>query len=84
MTLQYRIAVAKISKTKSEEIVVGPDDADVVISVAKADCALEPTVAYMRGRLKAAGHTGKLFEALKSGEVARALEPFAQSATPED
>ena len=51
----------------------GPDDADVVVTVGQADVGLDPTVAYMQGKLKAAGHTGVLLEALRSGEVARAL-----------
>ncbi|MEJ7722006.1 MAG: hypothetical protein WKF58_16960 [Ilumatobacteraceae bacterium] len=34
-------------------------------------------VAYMRGRLKAAGHTGALFDLLKSGDVDRALSALA-------
>lgn len=70
-TVQYRIAVAK-----KEEIVVGPDDADVVVTIAKADVGLDPTVAYMRGKLKATGHTGVLLDALRSGEAAAALAPY--------
>lgn len=71
-TVQYRIAVAK-----KEEIVVGPDDADAVVTIAKADCGLDPTVAYMRGKLKATGNTGALLDALRSGEAAAALAPYA-------
>lgn len=70
-TVRYRIAVAK-----KEEIVVGPDDADVVVTIAKADVGLDPTVAYMRGKLKATGHTGVLLDALRSGEAAAALAPY--------
>jgi len=71
-TVQYHIVLGK-----KEEIVVGPADADVVVTIAKADCGLDPNVAYMQGRLKAAGHTGVLFAALQSGEAAEVLEAHA-------
>jgi hypothetical protein len=71
-TAQYRIILGK-----KEEIVVGPDGADVVIMVAKADCGLDPTVAYMQGKLKAVGHTGVLFEVLRSGAAAEVLDAHA-------
>ena len=57
-SVQYRVFVAK-----SNEIVEGPDDADVVITVPLDDVrdpSFEPTVAYMRGRLKTTGSTGAL------------------------
>lgn len=68
MSIQVRVAYGK-----KDERVHGPDDADVVITVAAADAGLDPTVAFMQGKLKATGHTGRLFEALSSGEVASAL-----------
>jgi hypothetical protein len=68
MTLQYRIIIGK-----KQEQVTGPDDADAVVSIEAADCELDPSVAYMRGKLKVVGHTGRFFDALKSGEVAAAL-----------
>ena len=68
MTLQVRVAV-----DKKKELVDGPDDADVIVTVSASDAGLDPTVAYMQGRLKAMGHTGKLFAALRSGEIERAL-----------
>ena len=74
-SVQYRVFVAK-----SNEIVEGPDDADVVITVPLDDVrdpSFEPTVAYMRGRLKTTGSTGALFEVLRSGEVAAALSRLA-------
>jgi len=64
---------------RRDEIVHGPADADLVITVNRADIGLDPTVAYMQGRLKAAGHTGLLFEALRSGAVARELAAHAAS-----
>jgi hypothetical protein len=70
--IQYRIAIGK-----KDEIVVGPDDAPVVVTIAKADCHLDPTVAYMQGKLKSTGPTGPLLDALKSGEVAEVLQAQA-------
>ena len=70
--IQYRIM-----KGKRDEVVEGPDDAAVVVSVGVADVGLDPTVASMQGKLKAAGHTGVLLDALRSGEVARALAALA-------
>ena len=67
-TVQYRVAFGK-----KDEIVEGPDDAAVVVSVAAADSEMDPTVAYMRGRLKASGSTGELLRLLKSGEMAPVL-----------
>ena len=71
-TVQFHIVLGK-----KEEIVVGPADADVVVTIAKADCGLDPNVAYMQGRLKAAGHTGVLLAALRSGAAAEVLQPHA-------
>ena len=66
--IQYRVV-----RGKRDEVVSGPDDAAVVISIAQSDVGLDPTVAYMQGKLKATGHTGVLLDALRSGEVGRAL-----------
>ena len=52
-TVQYRVAVGK-----RDEIVVGPDDAELVVTIAQADIGLDPTVAYMQGKLKSTGPTG--------------------------
>lgn len=71
-TVQYHVVLGK-----KEEIVIGPDGADVVITIPKADCGLDPNVAYMQGRLKAAGHTGVLLDALRSGAAAEVLNPHA-------
>jgi hypothetical protein len=71
MSVQYRVVVAK-----KDERVDGPDDADAVFTVPLADAGAEgfdPTVAYMRGRLKASGHTGVVLDALKSGAAATAI-----------
>jgi hypothetical protein len=71
-TVQYHILLGK-----KEEVVEGPADADVVVTIAQADCGLDPNVAYMQGRLKAAGDTGVLFEALRSGAAAEVLRAHA-------
>ncbi len=67
-TVQYRVLFAK-----KDEVVEGPDDADVVVSVAAADVAMDPSVAFMRGKLKATGSSNALFELLRSGETAAIL-----------
>ncbi|MFT5025822.1 MAG: hypothetical protein ACI9CV_000574, partial [Ilumatobacter sp.] len=67
MSVQYRVVVAK-----KDERIDGPDDADIVITVAVVDAAaddFDPTVAFMRGKLKAAGHTGQILDLLKSGDA---------------
>ena len=71
MTVQYRVIVAK-----KDERVEGPDDAEVVVTVPLVDAAadgFDPTVAFMRGALKASGHTGVILDALKSGAAADAI-----------
>lgn len=68
-TVQYRVAFGK-----KDEVVEGPDDATVVVSVAAADTTLDPTIAFMRGKLKATGPTGELLALLKSGEMGPVLQ----------
>lgn len=76
MSTQYRVVVAK-----KDERVDGPDDADVVFSVpvdvADSD-GFDATVEFMRGRLKAVGHTGLVLDELKSGQATTALRALAQ------
>jgi hypothetical protein len=72
MSVQYRVAFGK-----KDEVVEGPDDADVIITIPAADAGVEPSVAYMQGRLKATGHTGRLFEVLRNGEAAEAISRLA-------
>ena len=75
MSVQYRVVVAK-----KYERVDGPDDADAVITVPLVDAAadgFDPTVAYMRGVLKASGHTGTILDVLKSGAAATSIAALA-------
>jgi hypothetical protein len=72
VTVQYRVAFGK-----KDEVVDGPDDADLVVTIAAADAGMEPAVAYMRGKLKSAGPTGPLLELLRSGEAGAAISRLA-------
>ena len=74
-SVQYRVVYGK-----EDEVVEGPDDADIVISVAVADANQDPTVAYMQGKLKATGDTGALFDLLKSGAGAEVLGRLSRRA----
>ena len=75
--VQYRLAVAK-----RDERVEGADDAEVVftapIDVVRDD-GFDATVEFMRGRLKASGHTGHVLELLKSGVATDAFVALAAS-----
>jgi hypothetical protein len=71
-TVQYRVVFGK-----KDEVVEGPDDADIVLTVPAAEAATRPEVAYMQGRLKAAGNTGALFDLFRSGEVSANLSRLA-------
>ena len=62
---------------KGDKAVEGPDDADVVVTIDAKHAGMEPTVAFMLGKLKAEGRTRALFEALWSGEAAAALSRLA-------
>mgnify|MGYP001816217922 CR=1 FL=1 len=75
MSVQYKVVVAK-----KDERIDGPDDADVVFTVPLVDAAsaeFDATVAYMRGTLKAAGHTGLVLDALESGAADEAIRRLA-------
>ena len=75
MSVQYRVVLGK-----KDERVEGPDDADVVVTapfdVVSSD-GFDATVEFMRGRVKASGHTGKLLELLKSGDATSSLSQLA-------
>ena len=72
MTVQYRIAFGK-----NDEVVEGPDGADVIVTMAAADAAIDPTVAFMQGKLKSTGSTAALFDVLRSGEASAAITRLA-------
>ncbi len=74
-TIQYRVIVGK-----KDELVDGPDDADLVITVPLTDVladGFDPAVAYMQGKLKSTGSTGALFDLIRSGAAATALTQLA-------
>jgi putative sterol carrier protein len=74
-TIQYRVIVGK-----KDEIVDGPDDADLVVTVPLADVLaddFDPAVAYMQGKLKSTGSTGALFDLIRSGAATTALTQLA-------
>lgn len=74
-SVQYRVIVAK-----KDERVDGPDDAEIVITVPIVDAAAEdfdPGVAFMRGKLKAAGDTGEILDLFKSGAAEKAIKALA-------
>jgi hypothetical protein len=72
VTVQYRVAFGK-----KDEVVEGPDDATLVVTIAAADAAMDPTVAYMRGKLKSTGPTGPLLDLLRIGEAGTAISRLA-------
>ncbi len=71
-TVQVRVNV-----NRQQVLVEGPDDADVVVTVAKADVGADPSVLFMTGKLKATGTTGDLLDALADGRVADAITRLA-------
>ena len=72
MSIQYRVAYGK-----NDEAVDGPDDADVVVTIAAADTGLDPTVAFMQGKLKSTGSTAALFEVLRNGDAGSVISRLA-------
>lgn len=75
MSVQYRLVVAR-----KDERTEGPDDAEVVLSAPAAVVTSEgfdATVEFMRGKLKATGHTGEVLQLLKSGEAGAAFSRLA-------
>lgn len=72
MSVQFRVSFGK-----KDEVVEGPDDAEVVVTVPAADAGLDPAVAFMQGRLKAAGKTSAVFDVLRAPETAAVLRRLA-------
>ena len=78
MSVRYHVVVAK-----KDERIDGPDDAEIVVTVPLAvavEDGFDATVEFMRGRLKASGHTGELLELLRSGEATAAIVRLAATA----
>ena len=71
-TIQYRVTFGK-----NDEAVEGPDDATVVVTIASKDAVGDPSVAFMRGKLKSAGPTGPLLQALRDGSAAAVISQLA-------
>jgi len=78
VSVQYRVVVGK-----KDERIDGPDDADIVftapVEIARAD-GFDATVEFMRGKVKAAGHSGQVLALLKSGAATAALAALAAQA----
>ena len=78
MSVQYRVVVGK-----KDERIDGPDDADIVftapVEIARAD-GFDATVEFMRGKVKAAGHSGQVLDLLKSGTATSSLAALAAQA----
>jgi hypothetical protein len=72
VSVQYRIAFGK-----NDEAVEGPAAADAVVTMGAADAGLDPTVAFMQGKLKSTGSTAALFEVLRNGDAAAAIKRLA-------
>lgn len=72
MTIQYRVTYGK-----NDEAVEGPADADVVVTIAAVDAVLDPTVAFMQGKLKSTGSTAALFEVLRNGDATTVISRLA-------
>jgi len=49
----------------------------LLVTIAAADAALDPTVAYMQGKLKSTGSTAALLEVLRNGEATAAISRLA-------
>lgn len=78
MSVQYRLIVAK-----KDERISGPGDADIVVTVPLADASapdFDPSVAFMRGSLKASGHTGRIIDLLTGGDAAAAIAELVAQA----
>ncbi len=72
MTARYHVVFKK-----NDEAVEGPDAADVVIRIDAKHAHMNPTAAFMAGKLKNEGSTRALFEALWSGEAESVISRLA-------
>lgn len=74
-SVQYRVAFGR-----KDEAIDGPDGADLVISIDARDAMGDLAELFMLGRLKAVGHTGVLFDVLRSGEASAMLARLSERA----
>jgi hypothetical protein len=56
-TIQFRLVMGK-----GDERVSGPDDADTVATIAKADATMDLSVAFMKSKLKISGNDCSFIE----------------------
>ena len=67
MTIRCTVEVPR-----ADDRIEGPDDAAVTVTVplkVASEQGFSATVEYMRGRLKAKGHTGTILDALADGTI---------------
>lgn len=76
MSATYRVRY-EVAFAKNDVATDGPDDADATFTCPAKVAGANPTVAYMQGTLKAAGHTGAILDALQSGAAATVLSRLA-------
>ena len=70
----------RVTERGADDRVGGDDAASLVVTVPLSvvlEDDFDPTTEYMRGRLKAVGHTGLLFDVLSSGVAAEELTRLA-------
>lgn len=70
----------RVTEKGSDDRISGDDDAELIVAVPLSlvtEEGFDPTTEFMRGRLKASGHTGLLFDILASGTAHEALRRLA-------
>ena len=72
MSVKYTVSFGKGEKASE-----GPDDADVAVAIDAKFTSMNPTAAFMLGKLKAEGNMRALFESLWSGEAQAAISRLA-------
>ena len=70
----------RVTERGSDDRVSSGDDAALVVTLPLSvvnEQGFDPTTEFMRGRLKASGHTGLLFQVLSNGDASDALNRLA-------